>query len=129
MKKNTTTSDRSSHPNQKRFQSQQLLIVATVLLIVTAWVIGFFSRDTDLLDAAYAVIPGAVPNLINLPKGCTFADRCELREEHGLEICNQKVPDLKPINGENHTARCWLYQDDEQFKHKAPIKPSGLKTN
>ncbi|MEN8240639.1 MAG: ABC transporter ATP-binding protein [Chloroflexota bacterium] len=71
------------------------------------------------------VIPGAVPNLINLPAGCTFAERCSAREEFGLEICHHKIPDLKPINGEEHMARCWLYQDDEEYGHKAPKMPSG----
>jgi oligopeptide/dipeptide ABC transporter ATP-binding protein len=61
-----------------------------------------------------AVIPGAVPNLISLPSGCTFADRCQAREEKGLEICHHKMPDLKAIGDEKHLVRCWLYQDIEE---------------
>jgi oligopeptide/dipeptide ABC transporter ATP-binding protein len=87
-------------------------------LIASVPVLGEESDDL-------AVIPGAVPNLIDLPSGCTFAERCTAREEFGLDICHQKVPDLNPINGEGHQARCWLYQDDVEHKHKAPKIPSG----
>ena len=57
------------------------------------------------------VIPGRVPNLIGLPSGCRFAPRCRARVEAGLEICNELRPDLTEVS-ENHTARCWLYQED-----------------
>jgi oligopeptide/dipeptide ABC transporter ATP-binding protein len=55
------------------------------------------------------VIPGNVPNLINLPPGCRFASRCRARIEHGLEICTREKPELKPV-AQGHTARCWLYE-------------------
>jgi len=56
------------------------------------------------------VIPGSVPNLVNLPPGCRFAPRCKAREEAGLEICAQQMPDLQePVSG--HKIRCWLYQN------------------
>ncbi|HZY45128.1 MAG TPA: ABC transporter ATP-binding protein [Anaerolineae bacterium] len=59
----------------------------------------------DALD----VIPGNVPNLIDLPVGCRFAPRCRARVENNLQICLEKVPELKPV-AVNHTARCWLYE-------------------
>lgn len=58
------------------------------------------------------VIPGSVPNLINMPPGCRFASRCRARVENNLTICTEKEPDListKP----GHLVRCWLYQDAE----------------
>jgi oligopeptide/dipeptide ABC transporter ATP-binding protein len=55
-----------------------------------------------------AVIPGNVPNLVNLPVGCRFADRCEARVERGLEICTEVKPELVEV-GDKHKARCWLY--------------------
>jgi oligopeptide/dipeptide ABC transporter ATP-binding protein len=55
------------------------------------------------------VIPGNVPNLINLPPGCRFAPRCRARVEHKLEICTREEPQLKPVAA-HHTVRCWLYQ-------------------
>ena len=54
------------------------------------------------------VIPGTVPNLINLNTGCRFAPRCRDRTEKGLTICAEQVPDLKPAEN-GHTVRCWLY--------------------
>jgi oligopeptide/dipeptide ABC transporter ATP-binding protein len=65
------------------------------------------------------VIPGSVPNLINLPTGCRFAPRCKARMEHNLSICTDKRPDLIEI-ARGHQVRCWLYQDGDG--HQAPIK-------
>jgi oligopeptide/dipeptide ABC transporter ATP-binding protein len=56
------------------------------------------------------VIPGTVPNLINLPVGCRFAPRCQARVEHNLSICTEKEPDLIQTSG-GHAVRCWLYQE------------------
>ena len=56
------------------------------------------------------VIPGSVPDLIDLPEGCKFASRCKARVENNLKICVKEEPDLieeKP----GHTVRCWLYQE------------------
>jgi oligopeptide/dipeptide ABC transporter ATP-binding protein len=58
------------------------------------------------------VIPGSVPNLINLPHGCRFSPRCRARIERGLEICLQENPVLLETNS-NHLCRCWLYADLE----------------
>ena len=67
------------------------------------------------------VIPGSVPNLINIPNGCRFAPRCRPRVEYQMEVCTQTEPDLLPISA-NHTVRCWLYQDYEG--HRAPLRGS-----
>ncbi len=67
------------------------------------------------------VIPGSVPNLVNLPPGCQFAPRCRPRIEYQLSICTQVEPPLLPYEPD-HLCRCWLYQDYEGFK--APLKPS-----
>lgn len=58
------------------------------------------------------VIPGSVPNLVNLPVGCRFAPRCRAREEYHLEICTLQSPDLREPE-HDHKVRCWLYQDAE----------------
>jgi oligopeptide/dipeptide ABC transporter ATP-binding protein len=65
------------------------------------------------------VIPGSVPNLVNLPTGCRFAPRCMARVENNLSICADKRPELVEVY-EGHKVRCWLYQDSGQ--HVAPIK-------
>jgi len=54
------------------------------------------------------VIPGVVPNLINLPQGCRFAPRCKARTEQNLTICSEQAPQLIQIET-NHKVRCWLY--------------------
>ena len=67
------------------------------------------------------VIPGVVPNLVDLPQGCRFAARCNARLEHNLQICTQVVPDLVPLSASGeHGVRCWLYSDGED--HTAPLK-------
>jgi oligopeptide/dipeptide ABC transporter ATP-binding protein len=67
------------------------------------------------------VIPGTVPNLVDLPPGCRFAPRCKARLEHTLEVCNQLEPDLLPVVP-LQTVRCWLYHDSPQ--HRAPLAGS-----
>jgi len=57
------------------------------------------------------VIPGNVPNLIDMPPGCRFAPRCKARIEHGLTRCEVEEPHMieaKP----NHFVRCWLYEGE-----------------
>jgi oligopeptide/dipeptide ABC transporter ATP-binding protein len=70
-----------------------------------------------------AVIPGSVPNLVNLPPGCRFAPRCLARIENQLSICTEQEPDLIEANP-GHIVRCWLYQDTEN--HKAPRPESTI---
>jgi oligopeptide/dipeptide ABC transporter ATP-binding protein len=48
-------------------------------------------------------ITGHPPSLINLPKGCRFADRCPFR----FEKCTQDPP---LYTRENRKVRCWLYE-------------------
>ena len=48
-------------------------------------------------------IPGIVPVLTELIKGCRFADRCP----HAFEVCRQTHPQLVEV-GFGHLARCWL---------------------
>ena len=53
-------------------------------------------------DARLAEIPGMVPSLTNLPKGCAFAPRCEL----AIARCREEYPPLE-AQGEDHLAACW----------------------
>lgn len=48
-------------------------------------------------------IKGSVPNLIDMPKCCYFADRCD----HVMEICRQQEPPEVSFN--QHQVRCFLY--------------------
>jgi oligopeptide/dipeptide ABC transporter ATP-binding protein len=65
------------------------------------------------------VIPGSVPNLVNLPVGCRFAPRCQARFKYGLSICTEVKPDLDEIKPD-HLVRCWLYQSAPG--HVPPLK-------
>jgi oligopeptide/dipeptide ABC transporter ATP-binding protein len=69
-----------------------------------------------------AVIPGSVPNLIDMPPGCAFAPRCESRVKNELTVCTELMPELRPVLP-GHQVRCWLYHDSDQ--HKAPLKVSS----
>jgi len=54
-------------------------------------------------------IPGIVPILTEIIKGCKFADRCP----HAFEVCRQTQPQLLPV-GQGHRARCWLKEYPER---------------
>ena len=51
-------------------------------------------------------IPGTVPDLINLPKGCTFTDRCPL----ATDKCRDTVPDIQEMAG-THRVACHHMQN------------------
>jgi len=59
---------------------------------------------------ALAVIPGNVPNLVDLPAGCRFAPRCLTRIEQDVTLATEVHPDLLPM-GTDHAVRCWVYHD------------------
>jgi peptide/nickel transport system ATP-binding protein len=48
-------------------------------------------------------IPGKLPNLVDLPPGCTFAARCPF----AFDACKRERPRLSPV-GKNHCAACHL---------------------
>ena len=48
------------------------------------------------------VIPGAIPNLIELPPGCRFNPRCEFAKEG---ICTMSLPEIEEIEP-NHYVAC-----------------------
>jgi oligopeptide/dipeptide ABC transporter ATP-binding protein len=56
------------------------------------------------------VIPGRVPDLVDLPVGCRFAPRCRAREEHGLTQCTEALPALVEVRA-GHKVRCFLHSD------------------
>ena len=69
------------------------------------------------------VIPGSVPNLVNLPPGCRFAPRCQARFKYACTTCAEVKPELVEVK-RGHFVRCWLYQDAEEYGHVAPLKVS-----
>jgi oligopeptide/dipeptide ABC transporter ATP-binding protein len=63
------------------------------------------------------IIPGMVPDCINLPVGCKFAPRCKARIEHQLSICNEIEPHLVQVDAD-HIVRCWLYENPDNHNLK-----------
>ncbi|HPS67852.1 MAG TPA: ABC transporter ATP-binding protein [Holophaga sp.] len=57
-------------------------------------------------DGRLQTIPGMVPNLLHLPKGCLFHPRCPFAKD----ACREKRPPLFEL-GEGHFAKCWKYED------------------
>jgi oligopeptide/dipeptide ABC transporter ATP-binding protein len=57
-------------------------------------------------------IPGIVPNLLQLPKGCRFQDRCS----KVIDRCKQEEPTLLQLQTKDkHLVRCFVAQ--EEAKH------------
>lgn len=48
-------------------------------------------------------IPGQPPDLLNPPKGCSFAPRCEF----AMRVCLERPPE-EVVLEDHHMARCWL---------------------
>ncbi len=68
-------------------------------------------------------IPGIVPNLLRLPQGCRFQDRCS--QVH--DACRQAEPPLAPAApGEDggddggHLVRCWLHVSPPETRNEGP---------
>jgi oligopeptide/dipeptide ABC transporter ATP-binding protein len=59
-----------------------------------------------------AVIPGNVPNLVDLPPGCRFAPRCAARIPLEVGIAEEVHPELRTVRP-GHDVRCWLYHDPD----------------
>ena len=60
----------------------------------------------NAVDTLYA-IPGNVPMLSEMPKGCPFHPRCPFAKD----ICRKQAPEMLPVDGdENHLVACWKYR-------------------
>ncbi len=49
-------------------------------------------------------IPGLVPNLYALPKGCNFQDRCAERSSVANDLCSQQEPKLENLRSKHRVA-------------------------
>lgn len=59
----------------------------------------------EQVESLYA-IPGTVPRLDNMPKGCRFCERCTIADKK----CMTDEPPVFSING--HNVRCWKYESE-----------------
>lgn len=60
-------------------------------------------------------IEGSPPDLLKLPKGCTFVDRCP----YAMKICLNHPPPMVTFS-ETHLCRCWLV-DNRVIKKKGSV--------
>jgi oligopeptide/dipeptide ABC transporter ATP-binding protein len=70
-----------------------------------------------------AVIPGNVPNLIDLPPACRFAPRCQTRVTEEVPYSTEVHPELLRASPD-HDVRCWLYHDREGRTIRSDAPPS-----
>lgn len=59
MPEMSQTIKKIAHKRSQRSQRERYFVVLTVLVIITAWVVGYFRNDSDALEFAIEVIPGA----------------------------------------------------------------------
>ena len=59
-------------------------------------------------------IPGAPPNLVDLPQGCSFRPRCD----KAMEICQREIPREVSMQKDKGSAPrsvcCWLYDPERR---------------
>jgi len=77
----------------------------------TQGLIGAVPVPGEILDEL-ATIPGAVPNLIELPEACRFSPRCVAKEEYGCALADSVHPELLSA-GDDHLVRCWLHHQQD----------------
>jgi oligopeptide/dipeptide ABC transporter ATP-binding protein len=66
------------------------------------------SFDTPIApDRILPTIPGIVPNLVDLPSGCAFRERCRCASGK----CERDIPPLMNT-GEDHMVRCWHHDTE-----------------
>ncbi len=77
-----------------------------------------------------AVIPGNVPNLIDLPPGCRFSPRCQTRIAENVTLSTELHPALLPVRPD-HDVRCWLYHDRDGslLPRAATVRPVVTSTD
>jgi peptide/nickel transport system ATP-binding protein len=64
---------------------------------------GLLSSTPTIKSKEIKGIPGFMPDLANIPIGCSFHPRCP----YVMEICKKELPELKKLGGER--VACWLY--------------------
>lgn len=71
--------------------------------------------DGDV-EERLASIPGTVPSLQQMPRGCRFHTRCSFATER----CVKEAPPLLSA-GEGHRSRCWLVEDEDGLSNSGEV--------
>ncbi|MDP6149670.1 MAG: ABC transporter ATP-binding protein, partial [Gammaproteobacteria bacterium] len=69
----------------------------------TAGLLASIPRVTDERQEVLPVIPGMVPDLLHLPQGCAFAERCSRVRDR----CRQKSPRLELLQSTQTSVACY----------------------
>jgi len=64
---------------------------------------GLLASTPTLQSKEIKGIPGFMPDLANVPPGCSFVPRCP----YAMEVCRREEPKLKGVGRER--VACWLY--------------------
>jgi peptide/nickel transport system ATP-binding protein len=89
----------------------------------TRGLIGSIPVPGEIRDEL-AVIPGNVPNLVNLPPACRFAPRCTIRVEDAVAECTDVHPELRSLTP-GHDVRCYRYHDPAGVARRGPDGPAA----
>lgn len=65
-------------------------------------------------------IPGIVPSLFDLPKGCSFFPRCP----KAINLCGGGEPELQEVKT-GHSVRCWLFSKSSNPNVKTQMSNQG----
>jgi peptide/nickel transport system ATP-binding protein len=68
-----------------------------------------------------ASIPGSPPDLIRLPRGCSYHPRCPF----GVEACLEAEPPLEPVDAPHHAAACIRWEAVAEAADTAGRAPDG----
>jgi len=79
----------------------------------TMGLLGSLPRIDESPGTKLRSIPGLPPDLIDLPKGCPFAIRCD----HVTDRCRADNPPLEEADTSGHLIACWRW--DEIYKGEA----------
>lgn len=66
-------------------------------------------------------IEGNIPNLLEVPQGCAFCDRCP----YAMEVCKCQMPEYTNV-GKEHEVACWLL-DERADRSGVPFELGGEK--
>ncbi|MGD2143125.1 MAG: ABC transporter ATP-binding protein [Anaerolineae bacterium] len=72
----------------------------------TIGLLGSLPRLDEAPGTKLTSVPGLPPDLIVLPSGCPFAERCV----YAIDQCVEAVPPLEEVDGRDHTVACWRWE-------------------
>ncbi len=72
----------------------------------TIGLLGSLPRLDEAPGTELVSVPGLPPDLLELPPGCPFAERCAYAEDQ----CVEAMPPLEEADREEHTVACWRWE-------------------